>query len=69
MLSMLHVEREPKDIFSVHEHNELQMADRLIELIIAGKSIAYSSDAGMPSISDPGQILVAGVVSHLMTSP
>ena len=58
MLSILGIERNPKDIFSIHEHNEMQMADKVVDLIREGKSVAYASDAGMPGISDPGQILV-----------
>lgn len=58
MLSILGIQRSPKDIFSIHEHNESQMANKVVDLIRDGNSVAYASDAGMPGISDPGQILV-----------
>ena len=46
------------DFYSFHEHNG---AERLAELkgVLATKQIVYVSDAGMPAISDPGQVLVA----------
>ncbi len=62
MLSILGIERDKKNIITIHEHNESQMADKIIELIAQGNSVAYVSDAGMPAISDPGQILVDKVL-------
>src|SRR4051812_33313140 len=43
-----------KDLVSYHEHNEIETADRLVEQLAAGKSIAVVSDAGTPGLSDPG---------------
>ncbi|PAW60966.1 MAG: 16S rRNA (cytidine(1402)-2'-O)-methyltransferase [Opitutia bacterium Tous-C1TDCM] len=43
-----------KDLVSYHEHNETEAADRLADLIAAGKSVAVVSDAGTPALSDPG---------------
>ncbi len=37
-----------------HDHNEAQTVDRLIATLGEGRSIALISDAGTPSISDPG---------------
>lgn len=34
-------------------------ADEIIERVLAGDTVAYCSDAGMPGVSDPGQRLVA----------
>jgi 16S rRNA (cytidine1402-2'-O)-methyltransferase len=45
-------------MISVHEHNEAQRAEVLIERLAAGESIALVSDAGTPLISDPGFDLV-----------
>ena len=39
---------------SYHEHNELERAGELCELLASGKNIALVSDAGTPLISDPG---------------
>src|SRR5690606_25402658 len=41
-----------------HEYNEAQAAQRLIEAVEAGKSVALASDAGTPLVSDPGFRLV-----------
>jgi 16S rRNA (cytidine1402-2'-O)-methyltransferase len=46
-------------MLSVHEHNESQRAQGLIERMVRGESIALVSDAGTPLISDPGFALVA----------
>jgi 16S rRNA (cytidine1402-2'-O)-methyltransferase len=48
-------------LLALHEHNERHAADRLIELLAAGKSVALVSDAGTPAISDPGALAVAAV--------
>jgi 16S rRNA (cytidine1402-2'-O)-methyltransferase len=44
---------------SLHEHNEAQKAQALVQELAAGKSIALVSDAGTPLISDPGFSVVA----------
>lgn len=44
--------------FALHDHNEQQKADVLIEKLRQGSSIALVSDAGTPLISDPGYHLV-----------
>ena len=44
---------------SLHEHNEREKSQRLIDRLLAGESIALVSDAGTPLISDPGQTLVS----------
>jgi 16S rRNA (cytidine1402-2'-O)-methyltransferase len=43
-----------RDLTAYHDHNELEVADRLAEQIGAGKSVAVVSDAGTPGLSDPG---------------
>ncbi len=48
-------------LFALHEHNERQSAQKLIDLLAAGKSVALVSDAGTPAISDPGALAVAAV--------
>ena len=43
---------------SVHEHNEGKKAAALLARLAAGESVALVSDAGTPTISDPGQHLI-----------
>jgi 16S rRNA (cytidine1402-2'-O)-methyltransferase len=43
---------------SYHEHNEARRATELVRMLKDGKRIALVTDAGMPSISDPGHTLV-----------
>ena len=43
---------------SFHEHNAKEKIPDLIDFLKAGQSIAQVSDAGLPSISDPGHDLV-----------
>jgi len=45
-------------IESYHMHNEHKKADSIINKISEGNTIALISDAGTPSISDPGFLLV-----------
>lgn len=43
-----------KELIPYHDHNELEAAGRLADLLSAGKSVAVISDAGTPALSDPG---------------
>lgn len=45
-------------MFALHEHNERQKAQAVLELLQQGESLALISDAGTPLISDPGYFLV-----------
>mgnify|MGYP000055879818 FL=1 len=47
-----------KKLISIHQHNEKDKTEFLINELTNGKSIAYISDAGTPAISDPGAFLV-----------
>ena len=49
---------------SYHEHNEQQRAAQLIERLKQGSDIAVVSDAGTPSISDPGFRLVRAAIEN-----
>jgi 16S rRNA (cytidine1402-2'-O)-methyltransferase len=51
MLARLGLRRE---LVAYHEHNETEAAEKLADLLAAGKSIAVVSDAGTPALSDPG---------------
>lgn len=49
---------------SFHEHNTKQRIEQLLVKLQAGQNIAQVSDAGMPSISDPGHDLVKACLEH-----
>ena len=49
-------------LISCHEHNERQRTPELIDKIRSGASVALVSDAGTPSVSDPGYRLVRSAV-------
>lgn len=56
-----HFEIETSQI-SFHEHNSKERTKQLVERMLAGETVAQVSDAGMPSISDPGVDLVKAAV-------
>jgi len=47
-----------KQLVSFHEHSSKADAQRIIDRLIAGESCGIVTDAGMPCISDPGEVLV-----------
>jgi 16S rRNA (cytidine1402-2'-O)-methyltransferase len=47
-----------KKMIAVHQHNETGSAERVTDLLCAGKAVAFVTDAGTPGISDPGGTLV-----------
>ncbi|MCR6702678.1 MAG: 16S rRNA (cytidine(1402)-2'-O)-methyltransferase [Dokdonella sp.] len=55
---------------ALHEHNEREQCERLVERMQAGADVALISDAGTPLISDPGFRLVrAARAAGLVVSP
>jgi 16S rRNA (cytidine1402-2'-O)-methyltransferase len=46
-------------VLAYHDHNERELAPKLLERLAGGEDIALVSDAGMPLISDPGWLLVS----------
>jgi len=51
-------------LVSYHEFNEAKRTEELLQELQNGKTVALVSDAGMPTISDPGQRLIAAVVQY-----
>ncbi len=57
-------------LVSYHEHNETQKAQKLIAEIEKGLSVAIVTDAGTPSVSDPGyRIVQAAIENHIQPIP
>lgn len=49
---------------SFHEHNAFEKIPDLLKLLKSGNSLAQVSDAGLPSISDPGYDLVRAAIQE-----
>ncbi|MEA2149558.1 MAG: rRNA (cytidine1402-2-O)-methyltransferase [Solirubrobacteraceae bacterium] len=47
---------------SLHEHNESERVDDLVARMRAGDTVVLVSDAGTPTVSDPGYPLIKAVV-------
>lgn len=59
-----HFQIETK-VVSCHEHNQYERLEQVIaDIASEQKTIALVSDAGMPCISDPGAIIVQGLIEH-----
>jgi 16S rRNA (cytidine1402-2'-O)-methyltransferase len=59
-----------KPLLALHEHNEGEVAERLVARLLAGESLALVSDAGTPLVSDPGFRLVrAARAAGIKVSP
>ena len=52
------------EVISYHEHNEAARTPDLVARIAAGARVLLVTDAGMPSVSDPGYRLVAACVAE-----
>lgn len=60
LLRGLGIENRPR-LVALHEHNERERAAELVELARSA-DILVLSDAGMPTVSDPGYALVAAAI-------
>lgn len=63
-----------KPLMRCDENTIAARAPQLVDRMLAGERIAFASDAGMPSVSDPGQVLVdaareAGVDVEVLPGP
>ncbi len=52
---------------SYHEHNEKRRAEEMVQRIEAGERVALTSDAGTPTLSDPGFRLVSAARKRNLT--
>lgn len=48
---------------SFHEHNQDKKQAEIVGQLLQGKTVALVSDAGMPAISDPGEVLVTAAIA------
>jgi 16S rRNA (cytidine1402-2'-O)-methyltransferase len=55
------IDKTAGQLIAVHQHNETQAAQTVMDHLRQGQRVAYVSDAGTPGISDPGARLVAAV--------
>lgn len=53
-----------KPLISYHKFNEKKRSDYIISELLSGKSAALISDAGCPTISDPGYIVVKEAIDN-----
>lgn len=57
-------------MISMHNYNEAERVDELLERLSGGQTVALVSDAGTPLISDPGYKLVsAAITAGIVVSP
>ena len=65
LLAALGVENRPR-LLALHDHNEKDRAASIVELAAEG-DVLVLSDAGMPTVSDPGFALVAAAAAAGVT--
>lgn len=53
-----------KPLLAYHQHNEHQIAPRMIGSLQTGQTMALLTDAGTPGISDPAFLLVRECIRH-----
>jgi 16S rRNA (cytidine1402-2'-O)-methyltransferase len=57
-------------LLSVHAHNERERVPEVLDLLANGAHVALVSDAGTPTISDPGEVLITAAIAsgHKVTA-
>lgn len=60
---LAHIGVRGKKLLVANEHTESVVAEQIIEYLSEAVGVALVSDAGMPSISDPGQHIVSAVIA------
>ncbi|SDS21972.1 16S rRNA (cytidine1402-2'-O)-methyltransferase [Paraoerskovia marina] len=51
-------------VVSLHEHNEAERSDDVLDVVAEGGTVVVVTDAGMPAVSDPGYRIVARAVDR-----
>ncbi|RYF67426.1 MAG: 16S rRNA (cytidine(1402)-2'-O)-methyltransferase [Comamonadaceae bacterium] len=57
------IDKGGAQLLAVHQHNETEAAEGVVERLRQGQRVAYVSDAGTPGVSDPGARLAHAVAS------
>ena len=63
-LKLLNHYKINKSLYPCHKFNERKISETIIQTIKEGKIVSLISDAGTPSISDPGQIVVNSCLNN-----
>lgn len=63
-LGLLNAYGIKKPLTAYHKFNEREAGEKLIEKLKSGKNIALITDAGMPVISDPGNVLTKMLIEN-----
>ncbi|OGV72469.1 MAG: 16S rRNA (cytidine(1402)-2'-O)-methyltransferase [Lentisphaerae bacterium RIFOXYB12_FULL_65_16] len=53
---------KPGVVLPCHEHNEQQVCGRLLECLDRGENVALCTNAGYPTVSDPGYLLTSRAI-------
>ena len=56
--------RVPGRVIAYHDHNERDKADGLLDQVETGATVLVVSDAGMPTINDPGLAIVRRAIER-----
>ena len=51
------------NLISLHEHNEIKRAEEIVKRLVSGDDVALVSDAGTPTLSDPGYRLLTEAIA------
>ena len=63
-LGLLNAYDIKKPLTAYHKFNEREASEKIIEKLKSGKNIAVITDAGMPVVSDPGNVLAQMLVEE-----
>ena len=63
-ITLLNAYEIKKPLVSYHKFNEKEAGEKIIAKLKEGKNIAVISDAGMPVVSDPGNVLVNMLIEN-----
>ena len=61
---LLNAHKIETKMISYHEHSSEKEIEKIIDLLLKGKDLALISDAGTPTISDPGYGLIRDCIKH-----